>query len=70
MQPFQLSDIQQNPSRPAKFFSKSVATSEERSVVEIKDPVSQRVIVSIKNPKIPIKPLDENYEGINLEKIL
>lgn len=41
--------------------SKSVANSKERETVNIIDPVSKRVIVTIKNPKVPIKPPDIAY---------
>ena len=50
--------------------SKSVANSKERDSVNIVDPVSKRTIITLKNPKVPIKPPSKDYEGINLEKIL
>ncbi len=34
------------------------------------DPINKRLMLSIKDPKIPIKPLDASITGINLEKAI
>ena len=30
------------------------------------DPINKRLMMEIKNPKIPIQPYQQGYEGINL----
>ena len=38
----------------------------DKDVFKLLDPATKKLILEIKNPKVPIKPMEESCEGINL----
>lgn len=50
-----------------KLLSNTESSSHTRSnIFKLIDPVSKKLMLQIRNPKIPIKPIDSNSTGIDL----
>ena len=45
-------------------------TPKKGNVFRLIDPINNGLMMEIKNPQIPIKPLDPNHKGINLVQAL